>query len=103
MKVAELQELLSQYSDDRVSGKARIVRNGYLPERTIQTGPGNISVKVPKVLTEKAFILKLPGPTLFVEEFIPWLYLRGISTGDMQPTLEVLPGKGAKGLSANTV
>lgn len=38
-----------------------------------------------------------------MEEFIPWLYLRGISTGDMQPTLESLLGKQAKGLSANTV
>ncbi|MEI8631540.1 transposase [Vibrio sp. PP-XX7] len=34
---------------------------------------------------------------------IPWLYLRGISTGDMQPALESLLGKEAKGLSANTV
>jgi putative transposase len=28
--------------------KAAIVRNGYLPERTIQTGLGDIAVKVPK-------------------------------------------------------
>jgi len=38
-----------------------------------------------------------------MEEFIPWLYLKGISTGDMQPALESLLGKGTKGLSANTV
>ena len=38
-----------------------------------------------------------------VEEFIPWLYLKGISTGEMQPALEALLGEGAKGLSAATV
>ena len=38
-----------------------------------------------------------------VEEFIPWLYLKGISTGEMQPALEALLGEGATGLSAATV
>lgn len=41
--------------------------------------------------------------TKAMEEFIPWLYLKGISTGDMQPALETLLGEGAAGLSANTV
>jgi transposase-like protein len=38
-----------------------------------------------------------------IEEFIPWLYLKGISTGEMQPALEALLGEGARGLSAATV
>lgn len=108
---AELQELLSQYSDDQEDGKARVVRNGYLPERTIQTGLGDIAVKIPKVRDRKGegvrFNSQLVPPYLKraknIEEFIPWLYLRGISTGDMQHTLEVLLGEGVKGLSANTV
>lgn len=92
-------------------GHQAVVRNGYLPERTIQTGLGDIPVKVPKVRDRGGngikFNSKLVPPylkrTQNMEEFIPWLYLRGISTGDMQPTLESLLGKGAKGLSANTV
>ena len=38
-----------------------------------------------------------------MEEFIPWLYLKGISTGEMQPALEALLGDGAKGLSPSVV
>ena len=38
-----------------------------------------------------------------IEEFIPWLYLRGISTGQMQPALESLLVEDAKGLSVNKV
>ena len=41
--------------------------------------------------------------TASLEAAIPWLYLKGISTGDMQPALEVLVGPAAKGLSASTV
>lgn len=33
--------------------------------------------------------------TTAVEEFIPWLYLKGISTGEMQPALEKLLGEGS--------
>ncbi len=45
----ELQELLSQYSDLIVNGKQAVIRNGYLPERKIQTGMGAVEVKIPKV------------------------------------------------------
>ena len=41
--------------------------------------------------------------TASLEAAIPWLYLKGISTGEMQPALEVLVGPEAKGLSASTV
>jgi putative transposase len=46
---SEIDELLITYSDNLINGKKAIVRNGYQPERTLQTGLGNISVKVPKV------------------------------------------------------
>lgn len=46
---AELAELLDQHSDLRVEGRQAVVRNGYLPERTVQTGLGDLPVKVPKV------------------------------------------------------
>jgi transposase-like protein len=108
---AEMVELLDQYNSLTVDGKSAIVRNGHLPERKIQTGLGDIQVKVPKVRdrtgTGIKFNSQLVPPylkrTKNLEEFIPWLYLKGISTGDMQPTLEALLGKDTAGLSANTV
>ena len=108
---AELAELLSEHADLQVGDKQAVVRNGYLPERTIQTGLGDIPVKIPKVRDRSGqgikFNSQLIPPylkrTKAIEEFIPWLYLKGISSGDMQPALEALLGKGAKGLSANTV
>lgn len=108
---AEVQVLLEQLSALQVNGKQGVVRNGYLPERRLQTGLGDIPVKVPKVRDRTGsgikFNSKLVPPylkrTKNIEELVPWLYLRGISTGDMQPALESLLGKEAKGLSANSV
>ena len=108
---AELALLLEQYQDDKVEGVQRVVRNGYQPERTIQTGLGDILVKVPKVRDRKQegvkFNSSLSPPylkkTKNIEELIPWLYLRGISIGDMQPALAPIFGNEAKGLSAGTV
>ena len=108
---AEVTETLAQHRDLKVDGKQAVVRNGYLPERTIQTGLGDIPVKVPKVRDRSGegirFNSRLVPPylkrTKAMEELIPWLYLKGISTGDMQPALETLLGDGAKGLSAGTV
>ena len=108
---AELAILLEKYENETINGLKRVVRNGYQPERNIQTGLGDIEVKVPKVRDRKnegiKFNSSLVPPylkrTKNIEELIPWLYLRGISTGDMQPALVSLLGDGAKGLSANTV
>jgi len=108
---AEVAELLAEYGDVTADGKRAVVRNGHLPERTVQTGVGDISVKVPKVRDRSGqgikFNSKLLPPylkrTRAMEEFIPWLYLKGVSTGDMQPALESLLGEGAKGLSPTTV
>ena len=107
----EVQALLEHFSTLQVHGKQGVVRNGHLPERRLQTGLGDISVKVPKVRDRTGsgmkFNSKLVPPylkrTKNIEELVPWLYLRGISTGDMQPALESLLGKQAKGLSANSV
>lgn len=108
---AEAAELLAQYSELKVDGKQAVVRNGHLPERGVQTGLGEVSVKVPKVRDRSGQGIKFNSAlvppylkrTKAMEEFIPWLYLKGISTGDMQSTLEALLGEGASGLSANTV
>lgn len=108
---AELNALLTQYSELEVDGKKAVVRNGHLPARTIQTGLGDIPVKVPKVRDRSGCGIKFNSAlvppylkrTKAIEAFVPWLYLRGISTGQMQPALESLLGEEAKGLSANTV
>jgi len=92
-------------------GKTAVVRNGYLPERSIQTGLGDIEVKVPKVRDRCGSAIKftsiLVPPYLKrtgnIEEFLPWLYLRGISTGDFSETLKHLLGPDAPGLSAATI
>jgi len=38
-----------------------------------------------------------------IEEFIPWLYLKGISTGDFSEALQTLLGEQARGLSPNVI
>lgn len=88
-----------------------MVRNGYLPERSIQTGLGDIAVKVPKVRDRSGSGIKFNSSlvppylkrTKNIEEFLPWLYLRGISTGDFSETLKHLLGPEAPGLSAATI
>ena len=109
---AELATFLAQYTDQRLDdGRQAVVRNGYLPERMVQTGVGDVSVKVPKVRDRSGggarFNSSLLPPYLkrarSIEELIPWLYLKGISTGDYQEALAALLGDQAKGLSANTV
>ena len=109
---AELQVLLEQHAEHRLpDGRKAVVRNGYLPERTVQTGIGNVDIKVPKVRDRSGsgvrFNSALLPPYLkrarSVEELLPWLYLKGVSTGDYQDALAALLGDQAKGLSANTI
>ena len=46
----ELETLLTAHEHIRLlDGRQAIVRNGYLPERTIQTGIGNVEIKIPKI------------------------------------------------------
>ncbi len=108
----ELDALLANYRDLKLTnGQQVVVRNGYLPERTVQTGIGNVEVKVPKIRDRSASGIKFNSTILppylkrskSMEELIPWLYLKGISTGDFQDALIGLVGEQAKGLSANTI
>lgn len=108
----ELGIMLSNYANIKMpDGRQAIVRNGYLPERTVQTGLGDVVVRVPKVRDRSGsgihFTSQLLPPyikrTKSIEELIPWLYLKGISTGDYSEALASLLGEQAKGLSANTV
>ena len=109
---AELETLLEEYSDcQTLDGKAGVVRNGYQPERSIQTGIGPVTVRIPKVRSKTGepvtFHSVLVPPyvrkTASFEAAIPWLYLKGVSTGEMSEALSVLVGPEANGLSATTV
>jgi len=109
---AELASFLAQYDDQRLEdGRKAVVRNGYLPKRSVQTGIGDVDIKIPKVRdrrgTGACFHSSLLPPYLkrarSMDELIPWLYLKGVSTGDYQEALSALLGEEAKGLSANTV
>ena len=96
-------------------GKRRVVRNGYLPEREIQTGAGKLSIKQPRVRVKEQgdgeghlkFQSKLIPPYLRkakdIEELIPWLYLRGVSTNDMESALAALLGVDVIGLSPTSI
>ena len=95
------------------AGHRQVVRNGRLPKRTILTGVGPVEVEQPRVLDRRSkhdaepFTSKILPPylrkTKSLEELIPWLYLKGISTGDFSEALSALVGPEAKGLSAATV
>lgn len=109
---AELHEFLSQYVDIRnKQGHRQVIRNGYLPEREILTGIGNVEIKVPKIRDKSGQGIKFNSALLppylrktkRVEDVLPWLYLKGISTGDFQEALHALLGSNAHGLSASTI
>lgn len=108
---AEVESFLAEYRDEVTpDGRRRLVRNGHMPEREIQTGIGGVPVKVPRVRDRSGslqFRSKVAPPYLrrakSVEELLPWLYLRGISTGDFSDALEALVGPDAPGLSAGTI
>ena len=109
---AELTEFLARYEDVMDSlGRRQVVRNGYLPQREIMTGIGPVDIQVPKTRDKGGhglhFRSELLPPyikrTKSVETVLPWLYLKGISTGDFSEALAALLGKNAQGLSAGTI
>jgi len=107
----EIEQFVERFRDLRTANnKRRIIRNGHLPERGIVTGIGSVSVKAPRVrdrtpvASEKLqfnseILPKYLRKTKSIEELIPWLYLKGISTGDFSEALAALIGKDAKGFS----
>lgn len=94
-------------------GHRLVVRNGRLPKRRIVTGVGEIEVHQPRVHDRRPageaekFSSKIVPPylrkTKSIEELIPWLYLKGISTGDFEEALQAILGPDAAGLSASTI
>jgi len=113
---AEVEEFIARYGglcDE--NGQRRIVRNGYLPEREIQTGVGAVEVRVPRVRDRAAsadedrigfsssIVPRYLRRSRSLEEFLPYLYLKGVSTGDFQDALQAILGPDAPGLSPATI
>ena len=94
-------------------GRRQVVRNGHLPERAIQTGIGAVEVQQPRVRDRRpadqreAFTSAILPPylrkTRSLEGLLPWLYLKGVSTGDFSEALQAILGPDAPGLSATTI
>lgn len=111
---AELAGLLAAHADETTGdGRARLVRHGHLPEREVMTGIGPVPVKVPRVRDRGAAGEKIRFTSSIlprylrkaraIEELLPWLYLKGISSGDFQEALAALLGPNAAGLSSTTI
>jgi len=114
---AEIETFLDGYREFvDTQGRRRVVRNGFLPQRGVQTGIGMIPARVPRLrdreqgISEESrirFSSKIVPPYLrrsrSFEEFLPWLYLKGVSSGDFADTLGALVGTDTVGLSATTI
>jgi transposase-like protein len=111
---AEVADWIDAHQDCRDEhGHRQVVRNGHLPQRTISTGIGPVEVQQPRVhdrrpaVAQEKFTSAILPPylrkTKSLEELIPWLYLKGVSTGDFSEALAALLGPEAKGLSPTTI
>jgi putative transposase len=90
-----------------IDSQRQVVRNGYLPERSITTGIGPVKIRQPRVNDRRPgdeaepFSSKIlppyPRKTKSLEELLPWLYLKGISTGDFNEALAALVGPACPG------
>jgi putative transposase len=113
---AEVADYIERHAQERdAAGHRQVVRNGHKDEREIQTGIGPITVQQPRVndrrLDENGQRMRFTSAILppylrktrSIEELIPWLYLKGISTGGFSEALAALLGPEAPGLSASTI
>lgn len=113
---AEVMDFINQHQDLNTSdGKRRVVRNGYLPEREVQTGVGTVKVKLPRTRDRNSdgdevsieftsnLIPKYMRRTATLDVLLPLLYLKGISTGDFPSALEPMLGANAKSISPSVI
>jgi len=113
---AEADAFLAEMADRRLAdGRARFVRHGHGPERTIQTGIGSVAVQRVKVRDRapaegerrvrftSRILPRWARRTRSLDVLLPVLYLRGVSTGDFQEALAALLGKKAPNLSPSVV
>jgi putative transposase len=110
----EIEEYLIKHAGTDEKGHRLVVRNGYHPARDIVTGIGPMTVKAPRVDDRKIdpereqpftsailprYLRKIPS----VDNLLPVLYLKGVSTNGFQDALASILGEGAKGLSAANI
>jgi transposase-like protein len=108
---AEVADYVERYRGERdESDHAMVVRNGRAQQRKVATGAGVLEIRAPRVNDRregKRFTSAILPPYMRrsprLEEALPVLYLRGLSTGDFAPALEVLLGQAARGFSATTI
>ncbi len=112
---AEVDAFIAAHANRRDGqGRRRVVRNGRLPSREILSGAGPLEVSQPRVRDKSpqrenrvtfspSVLPRYLRKTKAIEELIPWLYLKGISTGDFSEALQALVGEKAQGLSANVI
>jgi len=116
MIAAALEAQVEQYVESlrhlrNENGHALVVRNGKSHhERTVHMGAGSVKIQAPRVddrRPEHTFTSKILPPYMRrsprLEEAVPVLYLRGLSTGDFSEALEALLGSEASGFSATTI
>jgi putative transposase len=114
---AEVADYVERFADERgEDGKRLVVRNGRARERKVTIGSGTVPVQAPRVNDKRldedtgerqrfsskilpAYARRSPK----VNDVLPVLYLRGLSTGDFRPALEQLLGEDAAGLSSSTI
>jgi transposase-like protein len=108
LEADEYVEKLRHLHDE--TGHALVVRNGKAKRRTVTLGVGPIAIEAPRVHDRRAdhkFTSHILPPwarrSPRLEEALPVLYLRGLSTGDFEEALRVLLGPDAAGLSASTI
>jgi len=113
---AEADTFVAQHAESVLpDGRQRVVRHGYGPERSIQTGIGALDVRRPKVRDRaagqdedkirftSAILPKWARRSRSLDALLPVLYLRGISTGDFQEALAAILGKDAPNLSPSVI
>lgn len=107
----EVEAYLAKHAEARDErGHALVVRNGKARQRKVTVGSGTIEVEAPRVHDRrpgKKFTSRILPPWMRrspkVNEVIPLLYLRGLSTGDFREALPVLLGQDASGLSPASI
>jgi putative transposase len=108
--------LVAMQGERLADGRARVVRHGHGPERSVQTGIGPVAVRRAKlrdrgaaapgaapIAFTSAILPKWARRTKSLDALLPVLYLRGISTGDFQEALAALLGKAAPNLSPSVI
>ena len=108
---AEVEEYVSQRRAERdEKGQALVVRNGRAQERSVILGAGRITLRAPRVNDRRPgerFTSRILPPYMRrspqLEETLPVLYLRGLSSGDFTEAFGALLGPEAGGLSATTI